>query len=523
MQHQTHIKLLSLMMVTVMAATCVAVITADDQSEAAIYYGGSNTSSSTNPYTGFSSSVLDTVGIGTVYIEEGSYFSLYNLQSVDYGNYGVAVTPSGSGLSVTETGDREGDNLEGRLNTPGTYTILCSGENDAHSFKITVISSATPVTSVSISGSTSGEVGESITLTATTSPSSADNRHVTWSITSGSSYASIRSQTDTSTGGRCVIDLEGSGSVTVRATADDGSGEYDTHTIRITEPEILVSSVSISGNTSMEVGDAITLTATTSPSNADDRSVDWSVISGSSHVRISESSYSSGGRCTVTALSAGTVTIRATASDGSGEYDTYTITITEPVVLTSSVSISGSTSVAVGSSITLTATTSPSNADDRHVTWSVTSGSGHVTYTISNTSTGGTITLTGVSAGSVTVRATASDGSEASDTHTFTVYTPEVEITSSHGDVTIVTGQEFSSVIQTNVSGCTISVAGADWLNVSGSTVSGTPSTAGEYNVTITASHSGYTSDTISFTITVVSALGFDSVPTNGVTVYVVS
>ena len=77
--------------------------------------------------------------------------------------------------------------------------------------------------------------------------------------------------------------------------------------------------------------------------------------------------------------------------------------------------------------------------------------------------------------------------------------------------------------VATNVSGCTIGVSGADWLSVSGTLVAGTPDSPGEFDITITASRSGYTSDSISFTITVVSALGFTNEPSNGVTVYVVS
>ena len=285
-----------------------------------------------------------------------------------------------------------------------------------------------------------------------------------------------------------------------------------------------VTSVSISGSTSGEVGDSITLTASTSPSSADNRHVTWSITSGSNYASIrSQTDTTTGGRCVIDLDRAGTVTVRATADDGSGEYDTHRITITEPEVLVTSVSISGSTSVNIGSSITLRATTSPSDADDRHVNWSITSGSNRVSYTVSDTSTGGTITLTGLSAGSVTVRATAVDGSGEYDTHTVTVVQPVVNITTSQGDVTIIAGQEFSLNVSTNVSGCTIGVSGADWLSVSGSTVSGTPDSPGEFDITITASRSGYTSDSISFTITVVSALGFTNEPSNGVTVYVVS
>lgn len=432
MQHQASIKLLTIFTVITLAIVCASVTVLDDEADAASnYQGGSNSSSSSNPYIGVNGFFVNCAG-NTIYLVVGSFVQVTSTNSpngADGGAGEITSVTSGYGLSLTESqlGSSSYSSwvVNGTVSKTGTITI----RGDAGTFTIRSVADPSVVSSVSISGSISGEVGDSITLTATTSPSTADNRHVTWSITSGSNNASIRSQTDTTTGGRCVIDLEGAGSVTVRATADDGSGEYDTHRITITEPEILVTSVSISGSTSMKVGDTITLTATTSPSSADDRTVYWQVTSGSSRVSISESDTSTGGRCTIEALSAGTVTIRAYANDGSGEYDTHTITISNP----------------------------------------------------------------------------------------------EIEISTSQNDITIITGQEFSLNVATNVSGCTIGVSGADWLSVSGTLVAGTPDSPGEFDITITASRSGYTSDSISFTITVVSALGFTNEPSNGVTVYVVS
>lgn len=311
--------------------------------------------------------------------------------------------------------------------------------------------------------------------------------------------------------GKCTVTVVNGG----QATA--ANLYYTDVVINVVEPSTPVTSISISGSSSGEVGDSITLTATASPSSADDRGVTFKITSGSSRATItSQSETSTGGRCTIELESAGSITVTATASDGSGVTKTKTITIYEPEILVTSVSISGSSSVDVGSTLTLTATTSPSNADDRTVNWSITSGSSHVTYTISDTSTGGKITLKGVSAGSVTVRATAADGSGEYATKTITVKAADVEITSSQSDTTISTGTAFSYTVGTNVSGCTISVSGADWLQVSGNTVYGTPTEAGEYDITITASKSGYSSDTQSFTIKVVSSLSFTSEPTTG-------
>ncbi|MBE6522191.1 MAG: hypothetical protein E7Z62_03575 [Thermoplasmata archaeon] len=73
-----------------------------------------------------------------------------------------------------------------------------------------------------------------------------------------------------------------------------------------------------------------------------------------------------------------------------------------------------------------------------------------------------------------------------------------------------------------SVSGCSVTISGASWLTANGTNVSGTPSTAGDYTITLTFSKSGYTSATKTFTVTVLSALTFDSNPTGGAIIYAV-
>ncbi|MFT0899764.1 InlB B-repeat-containing protein [Candidatus Methanoprimaticola sp. MG2] len=93
-----------------------------------------------------------------------------------------------------------------------------------------------PVTSITISGSSTVTKGSTLTLTATTSPTSADDRHVTWSIQSGSSCVSITSTSDTTTGGRCVIKGVAVGTAVIKAIAADGSGVTKTKTITVSNP-----------------------------------------------------------------------------------------------------------------------------------------------------------------------------------------------------------------------------------------------------------------------------------------------
>ena len=73
-----------------------------------------------------------------------------------------------------------------------------------------------------------------------------------------------------------------------------------------------------------------------------------------------------------------------------------------------------------------------------------------------------------------------------------------------------------------NVSGFTVTVTGADWLSVSNGKISGTPTVKGSYNITVTVSKTGYTSDSQSFVVKVYSALGFESEPgADGIIAYV--
>lgn len=71
-----------------------------------------------------------------------------------------------------------------------------------------------------------------------------------------------------------------------------------------------------------------------------------------------------------------------------------------------------------------------------------------------------------------------------------------------------------------STTGCTLSVSGADWLMVSDDSVTGTPTSPGTYNITITAAKTDYTSGTQSFSVTILSNLSFQSSPTGGAIIY---
>lgn len=88
-----------------------------------------------------------------------------------------------------------------------------------------------------------------------------------------------------------------------------------------------------------------------------------------------------------------------------------------------------------------------------------------------------------------------------------------LDITSEPATKSLKVGQSWSYTPTVNVAGCTVTVSGADWLSVSNGKISGTPTSAGTYNITVTVSKTGYNSDSQSFSLKVYSALGFNSVP----------
>ena len=113
----------------------------------------------------------------------------------------------------------------------------------------------------------------------------------------------------------------------------------------------------------LTIGDTLSLTATVSPAEAQDKSVTWSS---------SDSSVASVKDGVVTAESAGNAEIKATTVNG--KYAVCKVTVKEadkPVVEPIGITISQtSVGLTAGESMTLTATVLPAEAQDKSVTWS---------------------------------------------------------------------------------------------------------------------------------------------------------
>lgn len=149
-------------------------------------------------------------------------------------------------------------------------------------------------------------IGDTSTLVATVSPSNATNKKVTWSSSNGS-IASVSNG---------KITARSAGVVTITAKAGNKTASAR---VTVLENEIDVTRVTINKSSlTLDVGEAYTLSATVTPSNATNKKVTWS----SSNESVA--SVSSSGR--VTAKKAGTVIITARAGNKS---DTIRVTVLE--------------------------------------------------------------------------------------------------------------------------------------------------------------------------------------------------
>ena len=196
---------------------------------------------------------------------------------------------------------------------------------DIGAHEYTILNQKIQVTGITVTGAGGANTitadHGALQLSAAISPSNATNKTVTWSMANGTGQATISSAG--------IVTAVTNGTVTARATATDGSGVYGTFLITISNQVILVAGILVAGaggaNTITSDKGTLQLTAITSPSNATNQTVTWSIANGTGQATINSAGI-------VTAVSNGTVTARAEATDGSGVYGTFPIAISNQVI-----------------------------------------------------------------------------------------------------------------------------------------------------------------------------------------------
>ena len=197
-----------------------------------------------------------------------------------------------------------------------TYTIQVCPMNGTIAGQWSLVKSITikyvpvKVSSIKLSQtSLSLTLGNSKTLSATVTPSNADNKVLQWS-SSNTKVATVNQS------GK--VTSVSTGTATIYAKATDGSGKQATCSVTVTG--IKVSSITVSPTSvSLKPGETKSITATVSPANAENKNLQWT----SSNTKVATVNQSG----TVTAVSDGTATIYARALDGSGKQATCSVTV----------------------------------------------------------------------------------------------------------------------------------------------------------------------------------------------------
>lgn len=196
---------------------------------------------------------------------------------------------------------------------PGTTTVTVTSQADSSKSSSCTVIVTKAVDGVSIADAATPltlNMGSTATLTATVSPNNATNKTVTWSSTD-ESVATV-------SGG--IVTPVGPGTTAIIVTTEDG-GFIASRTVNVAQ---LATGVTVTPSTvSLAVGRTAVLTAALA-GNPTNSGINWSVDAGSSAVSISENGV-------VTALAAGSATVRATAADGSGKSGVCVVQVFEPV------------------------------------------------------------------------------------------------------------------------------------------------------------------------------------------------
>jgi hypothetical protein len=273
------------------------------------------------------------------FIEDAALVSDHNLYNKPYdvdiqGPGDIIGDPKFTKSGVTSAGNLSAEYFKLLSTSPAinkgviitkVYDDIFGNKRDAYpdigANEYNAVDPSVKVNSITVTGTGGGSTistnNGTVQLIATVLPANAQNKTVRWSIMNSTGQATI------STSG--LVTAITNGTVTARATANDGSGVYGTLVITISNQAIAVTGITVTGvggaSTITSDGGSLQLSAAILPSNATNKTVTWSITNGSSLASINTSTG------LLTAIDNGTVTVRATANDGSEVFGAIAITI----------------------------------------------------------------------------------------------------------------------------------------------------------------------------------------------------
>lgn len=158
------------------------------------------------------STVTDSVQLSVTYIpadttQKGISWSSSDTNTAVVSSTGLVTVKKTGAVTITAT------------------SVADSSVNDNFTATCTVTITHVPVTGITVSGSTSGEAGSTIQLSATVTPTNASNKMVIWN-SSNTDVATVNS-----TG---LVTLLAAGTVTINAKSEGETTVQGTHTITVT-------------------------------------------------------------------------------------------------------------------------------------------------------------------------------------------------------------------------------------------------------------------------------------------------
>ena len=315
--------------------------------------------------------------------------------------------------TVDETGK-----IECLAKGKATISALVDGKVQA-TVTVSVTTLVESLTIGSKTGSFTLASGKKLNLTAAVAPAEAANKAVIWTITEGSEYAKISGSGVVTANKNLTVPV----TVTVQAAAKDGSGVTAQQEITINPLSygVEIKRPNASENTTLvwDMADrnVIRLSAKVYPLSAE-QSVTWK----SSNAKVA--SIDASGK--ITCLKAGTVTITATANDGSGKKASFKLQIVKLMKFLGLVDVS----VAGGKSVTLKPLFTPADPTNKKLAWSVSENK----YGIKINGSGKVSTKAVTEPVNVTVTVSALDGSGVSASCEVTVYPATTKVTISAKD-----------------------------------------------------------------------------------------